>query len=603
MSQGISCDSPVPGSVGGRVVDKLSQITADVCFYSCFISILWELSINKYSSTHKAAASALAAFVGLGRYLLDQGLEVGDVVAGVFGSLLDALEDSGANLLGHYNNFKFQSVGDALWAFAKGEVMRYFQPMLLASIQYMVNELRKDLNNRRRLLGEVELKLDEIKSAINSLFGYDWWEDWLQSAIWAARNVRDADRNLQRSYSDLSQGKWDSSHMGKCQDHILAAWKLLASDDDFTQFMTEVGEGLGHAAGLGGYRPFDHSFQISLYKKFIEDLQRVWTVIRELNEMHRCLVRLSGRATIQQALILAAVNLVAQLSRGAGGGIYIDLLLEDSALKPIHNKLVEIYNQMQDVIENERKTVAPIYGMQWRNELKGILLILAGMGELPAPFGLDFSGTVAAAKGKLDYLAFPHDPSDGVKSLSEYSFSPGDVGRRLQEFIFTAGNISEILTRHAQWEQRITQMKTAFRRMKQRDANAIALCDTFQGYEYERFDYIEKLLRSLGWSAAHKYLISGKLNEFMQLGVDSLGITSTAMACLSKTISGIAEDEGLQMKLNELLVEGAAEDRVALRASVALPSIQFQALQSIVGRLSKIEADMQDLLLLQNGVC
>jgi len=600
MAQGISCDSPIPNwAGGGENVEKLSEVVSNVCFYGCFVTILWEMSINKYESLGAGLQSMATSFVGLGRYLLESGIDLGEVGTGVFEALIANIEGL---VSGAYDVLKtqFESFTDAFWTFAKGEVVRFFEPMMLASIQYMVDELKTELGNRSQLLDEIELKIDEVKTAINNLFGYDWWEDWLAATLWASRHVREADLELQRSYSDVGQGSCDSKHMDNCQEHILAAWKLLASDDDFTAFMTELGD----TFEIGAYHPFDSSFKINLYNDFIDDLKIVGEKMFELKDMYTCLNRTSGRAHIHQMLIIAATKVVDRLASGdSGHGIFIDVLLEDSAMRQIHDKLVQIYDQMQDVIENEKKTAAPIYGMQWRNELGGILTLFAGFGFLPDPLGLDFGTLVTAGSNALTYLVYPHVPGDGVKSLSEYDFSEGPVGRRLQEFILSAGNLSDILTNHSQWEQKITQIKTSIKNMKQSDNRAKALCETFVGFDNERFDYIVDLVDRAGWTAAHKYLTSGKIEDFLQLSISSLSMTSIAVQCLSQTISTMIPDSGIQTKLNALLAQGMAEDRVATRSSVVLPSFQFQAFNTIQERLSALEVEMQDILGLQQVVC
>ena len=608
MALGISCDSRIPDWAGGSQVtdglSKLSEIVSDVCFYSCFVTILWDLSINKYTTFSKGLASTVASFFSLGRYVLEKGIEIGDAGTGILEALIESLQSIGEGALDLVKS-QYTSFPDALWSLIKGEVIRYFDLILLASIQAMVKDLETELGNRRKLLGEVELKIDEVKTSINNLFGYDWWEDWLASATIAAARVRDADRELQRSYSDLNQGNWDSLHLDKCQDHLLSAWKLLSSDDAFNEFMTFWSDQMDPDYSVSEYTPFDSSFYRNQFNEFMDDLKDVGEKMSELKEMYTCLNRISGRANLLQALIIAAANVVKGIVDGTGPktGFFIDSMLEQGVLKNIHDKLIQIYTEMTDVIENERKTVAPIKNMQWRNEIKGILLLFSGFGGLPSPFGLDFRATTSQANNQLEYLIAPHSPSDGVRSLSEYDFSAGPVARRLQEFIVTAGNLSDLLTRHSQWEQKITQIKTSIRNMKRRDASAKALCETFSGYENDRYNYVADLLESIGWTAAHKYLTTGKIHELVQLSVSSLSMNSVAMECLSGMISSMVEDSGLQFKLNTLLAEGMADDRVATRTSVALPSLQFKVFNTIQNQLLDLQSKMQDILDIEGEVC
>ena len=609
MALGVKCDSPVPNWAGsGSVVSKLSEVVSDVCFYTCFVGILWELSINKYENLYSGLQSMVASFVGLGRYLLEQGIEIGGAGTSILESLLDSLEGlaSGSlNLVG----MQFDSFPSALWAFIKGEVLRYFEPLMLASIQSMMSELSEELNNRRRLLGEVEQKIDDVKTAMNNLMGFDWWEDWIVNVVWAAQHVRSADREIQRVYSDINVGEWDGNHLDMSENHMLVAWKLLSSDDEFNAFMTEIGEQIGQAFGEPSesqqYKPFDWSFKANLFNEFLDDLKTLGERLNELKDLYDCLVRTSGRATILKALIFAAAEVLAAMAAGTGPlkGIYLDVALQDNVLDEVHENLIRIYNEMTDIVENERRTVAPIYNMQWRNDLKSMITLLSAFGALPTPLGLDFTQTVASANNQLQYILYQHDPKDGVKSLSEYDFSDSLVGRRLQEFVLTAGNLADLLTQHSQWEQKITQLKTSIRNMKQRDATAKTLCDTFENYDDERYTYLVSLLDDAGWTAAHKYLTCGKLHELLQLSVSGLGIISTAVQCLSKTIATMVEDKGLQIKLNDILTSAMAEDRVATRTSVALPSFQFKAFNTIQMRLGALETDMQDILNLQNEVC
>lgn len=612
-SNGFTCDSPVPSKyLQGGALEKLPQLVSDVCFYSCFASILYELAINRYTSIANSLSSAGKSLVAIARYILEEGIGTDGALNSMMETILDSLSNIGKNI-GDAASVSYDSFTNGFWAFAKGILFRSAGPILLAAIQSLMDHEKEALIYRANLLGEIEKKLDELTATMNRLVGYDWWEEYVQSVLLAARYVNDARRETGQAYNNFLNNKWDSTRLSMAQDQMMSAWRLLSSDDMTSSFLTELGDFTGDVIDGGGYQPFDGSFLGKEWQDFCEDMESVVTLIGELKDMHECLVLTSSQAELYQALIAMAAQTLDSMAKSNGEildlSMFPDVNLGQSNLKDVYEGLTKIYLQMKDVVENEKRTFAPIYNSQWRAQLRMYILMLVGVGYFPdewgfpsPPLGFESAGALQASNDLVQYIVFPHSPDDGKKSLSEYSFGASEVGRKLKEFIIVMGSITEMLTCHSQWSRRMQSLKNSIKNMKNHDMQAASMCEQFEGYGSAEYDYLLNLFESLKWTTAVKYLESGRIQQLLALTATGLVQTITLADCIGGNIGGM-EDIGIAKKAAELTGAVSADARIAGRSSLALPSFQFQALTGIQSKLNDTANQIEDILKLQDEVC
>jgi len=529
------------------------------------------------------------------------------------GSIFRAIVDGLTSLLeGGYQDVKGALGGhgdfsSTLWVFIKAEISRYFQPLLLAAIQNMVNNLKDELNNRALLLQQIELKLSELQAHIDALAQYDWWKKFCENVIAASRAVRDADREVQNARIDANAGSWDAQRLGRAENKMLLAWRLLSSDDVFNEFMTEIGDQLKGITGQAPNRPFEWSFRRQIGEPFMEDLHAVADLLGELKEDYNCLFRISGRIQGWQTFIILGAETLNRMRTSSAStpllGLGGDFAVSDTVLEHVHDSLFTIFGQMKDVVENERRAVAPMYNMQWRNDLRTNVLMLAGLGALPDPFGINVVSGTMQGSDELNYIVYPHQPNDRVRSLSEYDFTITRLGIMLETFIMTVGHLEELLSAHASWNRRFQDLRNMIRNVKRSDRRCIKLLDGFHDYEDPQYYYIKDLLTNAGWMGAVRYLETGQLEGLLHLSVTELGLTSLAVECISNSVARMLDDSSIALRVNAILGEVEAEDVVANRTAISLPAFQFKAFMAITNRISEVEARIAEITELQGVVC
>lgn len=611
MPIGIQCDSPIPPKYLGRDnLNALSQVAGDVCFYSCFFTSLLGASVLSYQGLVAQATRMGRSFLALARYVVDQGIDMSDSAGSIFQTIIDGLEDLANNgyqsvtgALGGYDDF-----AQAMWAFVKGEVSRYFQPLLLAAVQRMVTSIQGELTNRALLLQQIELKLSTLQSQINALAQYDWWDKFCENVIAASRAIRDADREVQNARLDANTGVWDPNRLGRAENKMLLAWSLLSSDDAMNELLTEIGDQLGDSvSGEAPNRPFEWSFRKQIGEPFMDDLRAVAETLDELKEDYDCLFRITGRIQGWQVFIAMAAETLNRIRASSAQnpllGLGIDYSVSDGVLSQVHESLFSIFGQMEDVVENERRAVAPMYNMQWRNDLKANVLLLTALGAMPDPFGMDIVATTTQASDQLNYIVYPHVPSDRVRSLSEYDFSAQRLGIMLETFIMTVGHVEELMAAHAAWNRRFQDLRNMIRNVKRSDQRCIDLLNGFSGYDDPKYDYIKDLLDNAGWSGAARYLETGQLEGLLHLAVTELGLTSLAIECISNSVAQMLNDSSIALRVNAILEEVKAEDVVSNRSAISLPAFQFRAFLAIANRINEVESRIAEISALQGMVC
>lgn len=611
MPVGIQCDSPVPTRyLGPEALESLSQVAGDVCFYSCFFTSLLSASTIQYEGLVSAATRMGNSFLALVRYTLEQVIDLTETSGTIFQTIIDGLQELATNgyqsvsgVLGGYDDF-----AAALWAFIKGEVSRYFQPLLLASVQRMVTNLESELTNRATLLQQIELKLTTLQAQINALAQYDWWDKFCENVIAASRAIRNADREVQNARLDANTGVWDPTRLGRAENHMLLAWRLLSSDDAFNELLTEIGDQIGaEAAGQPPNRPFEWSFRSQVAQPFMDDLQAVADTLEELKADYDCLFRISSRMYSWQVFIVMAASTLNTLRAAAEHnpllGMGIDFAVNDDILEHIHDSLFTTFDQMRDVVENQRRASAPIYNMQWRNDLKTNVLLLTALGAIPDPFGIDFVASTTQAADQLNYIVYPHVPIDRVRSLSEYDFAANRLGIMLETFIVTVGHIEELMSEHATWNRRFQDLRNMVRNVKRSDQRCLDLLQGFTGYEDPKYDYIMDMLNNAGWSGAARYLETGQLEGLLHLAVTELGLSTLAVECISNSVAQMLNDSSIAMRVNAILEDVKAEDVVSNRSAISLPAFQFKAFLAITNRINEVEARIAEISDLQGLVC
>jgi len=549
------------------------------------------------------------SFVSMARYVVDQGIDMSDAGGSLFQAIIDSVaslaENGWDSVKGAFSGY--DDFAAAMWAFIKAEVLRYFQPLLLAAVQRMVDNMTSELHNRALLLQQVELKLTTLQAQINALAQYEWWDQFCENVIAASKAVRDADREVQNARLDANTGVWDPQRLSRAENKMLLAWRLLSSDDAINNLLTQFGDQLGGIAGTEPNRPFEWSYLRRMGKTFSKDLEEVANTLTELKEDYDCLYRITSRIYGWQTFIIVAASTLNKIRLSTPQnpllGMGIDYGLSDDVLEHVHESLFDIFDQMKDVVENQRRAVAPVYNMQWRNDLKANVVLLTGLGQLPDPFGIDMTATSTQASNQLNYIVYPHEPYDRVRSLSEYDFSMGRLGIMLETFILTVGHLDELMSEHAAWNRRFQDLRNMVRNVKRSDQRCMQLLSGFTGYEDPKYDYILDMLNNAGWSGAARYLETGQLEGLLQLSVTELGLTTLAVECISNSVAQMLNDSSIAMRVNAILEEVKADDVASNRSSISLPAFQFRAFLAIANRIAEVDDRIAEIVELQGLVC
>lgn len=601
------CDSNIPGGNIEAVEQMFSNIAGDACFYGCFVASLYSSATTRYSSVQQSMAATFQSVLNLGKVILRQPelfasesieyiesmvVDFEAFISGTIGQIADAA--------------KQQSFSDIMWSMVKTMVCRYGETILLAAIQGMVNKLKDDLHNRSIILGNIRNLLVTMESDVNDMSETDWWREFVRAVIAADLNLKVAEQEVYRAHSEAIYGRWDSSRLETAQWRIATAIQKLAPRGlvgDLLDMFSDVMKGRG-------FDPFDPAFFRTQVVGVLDSIERLGSTMADLKKWYNCLLKTTVRIKYYKDLIVASEKALEFLQSNQSIGLALDVLMTDNTLWYVGTRLGGIRADMHDVVLNNRRTTAPVNSAAWRNELQGLFFVLKTLGNIPQPFGVGSHVTNQQAADDLAYIIHPHNPSDGILSLSENNFGVAEVQQILANLLNNMGNISTFFTRHAQWSFEFNRIRTDINAAKNKDDQTVNMLNRFSGYEDQKFDYVISILQNAGWTAAKKMLESGFINGFLNMSIAAVVSGSTLFQCLSGVLSNMGDDdippeatEGLKRVVEELQGRETSYSLARARSATMLPALQFQVLGGLQRQLEQLQGDINTAINIAGTVC
>lgn len=606
---GVSCRNPI--AIDNDLLDALANVSENACYYGCFIMLLLQKSIFRYQNmSQRVSEIANAGLTLLNSFASGLSTAVFDPLASAWQSLYQLGTGLYGQLEETLSGVSFQDLG---LTFVKGTIVRYMGPIMLASAQNLANEMEKELENRRLLFNQSINEVEKLRQAIDHLLGYDWWRI-LENAINSARNhVGNARMSIARAQAESTSGRWSNTDLGIARTNITAAWYMLSSKEAQEE-MEVTGENVHE------WRPYSGVTLGSLWSHISSASEDIKKSLDKLKEKYDCILRITSRLKIYQTLLIALQDLINKVYSldEPGSLVTFDIPATEQALAVLYGRLTAIYNQMGDVIDNDRKAIAPFMVENWRNELWGHLLALNALGELPSlgasvfgtkialPFQAETYKLSEAGVADLNHIMNEHSPSsEGY--VRGFVFSERTTLELLNSFINTMGNVGQILFNHDHWAESVDLLKGQIMGCVRRDSTAVNLLKQFDGYDCEQFGFLVNFLKTSGLDDAYKSLVSGRFTTLMEM-TDAAESISTTLSCLSAHISAFginfdALDSRLATELEQRMTDEQADTEVAVRTALALPAMQFEFMQSLIDKMDAMMAEIEYLQSIASGVC
>lgn len=607
----LECGSSLGSESTRAFIDRFSELSSDLCFYSCAITALYSAASQRYAGTTEMITGVGNNLATLGKNMLqDPGRWLGegdDYLAGLLENLDSFIQATVTNAQ-NITTGQHDSFGQFMFNMLKTMTVRYADAIVLAAIQKLVNEMQGDLGNRASVLGQIYNKMGELKTALEGLVEQDWWEELVAAIEAADLNLTTARNLLFSSYKSVLYGQWDPSNASIAMYRILVAREKLSGKGGL---MEDLGDELGdmfHSMTTSApYDPFDPAFFKSHTSQVVQAVETVGKKIEEISDLYDCLLRISGRLRNYKALIIAAEKMLNWLGSGERISVGLDISVGDNMLWSIISRLDDIRADMKDVVVNEKRISAPIHVAMWRGELLSQAQILQTFCGIPQPWSLPSYASNEKAISDYQYVVYPHDPTDGLRSLSELDFGVREIQGTLGRIISTAGNLSSLIVDHEQWAYSLELGMQDIVQLKFKDEQAVALLYHFSGYEDQHFDYIMNFLKNAGWSTAENLMGNGMIGDFLALTVEAITSSVTLSQCLASILTDSdvdpANSQGLQFKLAELQQREQSDALAKMRAASSLPGLQFQAISGLRLHLQEIQSEINELVDIGERVC
>lgn len=601
MAAASSCN--LTGDTFGSQAQGLEQfvnIVSGVCFYGCLVSLIMEATQQRWTSLATVYQRTVQSVITLGKRFLGDptGSPEAQNLMDCFENLMNGIGSTYSTLITQQP--QNQSLEGVIWSMAKTMIARYSSEMIMAACQDMVDKMKADLAESETHLSLLEQDVNELQSAIEDLLEYDWWDDFVDAVNAAYLSLGTAKQELESAYVNASGGTWQRENVDNAQYRMAVAWQRLATDSETQEMLDEFG---GYTDLTRPYNPFDPAFFRGSGKSMMASMNRLSTAVDNIKSRHDCLYKLSIRLQMYKNLLTLANEALGYIGSDRYAGFALDIMLGDDLLHTMITHVKMVMNEMHDVVENEKRLVAPFYATSWRNEIHADMEILKTFQSVPQPFNLPSLMIEQDSLDDLHYLLFPHDPKDGLQSLSEIDFSVSALQAILGRLMATAGNFGMLLAYRGQWQEDMNEVRDSIRDRRDTQARAQALLEKFDGYESTRFDYVLNLLRNSQMESAAKLLETGRITDLLSLGVMAAAATTTLSECLAPIIGGEGLSLGLSIRLEQLQAEEQSDIVARMRASLNLPSLQFKALMGLQTELQGIDARIAELNSLNQEIC
>lgn len=604
-SESLKCGTNVTGVPGiDSMLQKFTSVAGDACIYGCFLSILYENSIQKYSSLGESITrigTSMSSFMS--RAILDPSL-LGGADAALIAQLEQMVQmhlDSVQNAITAGSEaFKGASFSDILWSMAKTTTARYAKVIVMAAIQSMVKEMETELNNRANLLGAIRVQLGDLERGLLDVAQYDWWDKFVEAVSASDQQLRDADRSLSTAYDSAREGNWNSENLEMGQWRLTTAWQQLANAGEIEDFINEIGSDFRTAP----YLPFDPAFMPVKASSLWNAMSTIGTSLSSLSDSNSCLIKTTYRLQQLRGFILATEAVVKWLDTKSAMSVSMDVIMNDAIIGGVIESIRSIQADMRRVVEERNRLVAPLSLASWKVDIMAQIQLLKTFGALPTPWGLDAYAQESTAMADLQYLLHTHVPKDGTLAMEDWDFSSTFVSDLVGSIIRSAGDIVSLVANKPQWSANIQSVKSKINQLEIKDATARNMLNMFNGHESDKYDYVLQLLNGSGMDGAATMLERGSIKQLLEATALMSVSAGGALACLS---SMFGDRAGMSLEAQST-IEGLydkqfSDAKAAIRSLNTLPSMQLKNMNILQLQIEDSLNEMAFLSGLAEGGC
>lgn len=604
-SDALSCGVDITGDPSvDAFLDKLTDITSIVCIHSCYLSLLYEHSVQKFIDAQDAGVkvgAAITSFLtrvmadpmeGLSQAVVDQLIQMVelhmDSITNAYGSIATAFEDA--------------SFTDILFGMIKTILARYGKQIVMAAVQDMVKQMEGELKNRSDLLYALRVSLDSLEMDLSTAAHYEWWDEFVKAVQLADAQLRDASQSLATAYDSTREGNWDIDNLERGQLRLAVAYQKLASVDDISDLVDEF---------IGDFRdkpylPFDSMFRPVEAAPLWGALDNISATLKTMIEDVKCLNKTTLRLQQLRGFIMAAEGTMKWLDSQAGISMSLDIVISDALVGGVVQSIQDIQTDMRRVLEEHNRLVAPISLGAWKSQIKSQMEILKllNITKLPKPWGMDAYGEEGTQLTDLQALLHSTGGIDYTMTMDEWDFSATFATDVLASIIRSSGDIISLISDKPQWNSNMERAKSIMDALARKDAEAATMLHAFSGHEDSNYDYVLQLLESAGMMGAVRSIERGMLVNVLQSSAMMATSVGGALACLS---SMFGDRAGMSIE-TQAAIDGIfdaqfSDAKAMVRSLNTLPSLQLRSLSVLQMQIDDVLNEMAFISNLAEGGC
>lgn len=602
-SDALNCDLDVTGNAEiDDILNKFTVIAGDACIYGCFLSILYEHSVQKFIDAKKAGTEVGAAIISfITRNFADPTEGAANAILAQLLQMVELYMNSVENLVKTATAaFEGMNFADIVFSIVKSTLARYAKQIVMAAVQGMVKDMEAELINREALLYKIRVSLDKLDMGLSNAAQYDWWTEFVQATQEADVQLNDARRSFSTAYDSSREGNWNTEVIERGQVRLLVALQRLSSVKDIEDLVSEL-----QSDFMGSpYLPFDAMFKPVKAAPLWEALDNIRDALEDLLDDNNCLAKTTFRLQQLRGFILAAEGTLKWLDSQVGINMALDIVMNDAVIGGVVQSILDIQTDMRRVISEHNRLIAPISLATWKIEIKSQVELLKLFGSLPTPWGAEAYGEEGTALAQLQYLLHQHTPSDGVSSMDEWDFSSTFVTDVVAMVIRSAGNIQNLVTNKPQWNSDMARAKSNINKLARKDATAAQMLHMFVGHESDKYDYILQLLETSGMGGAKRLIERAQMISILEATALMSVSAGGALACLSSMFgdrAGMSIET--QAAIDSMYDTQLSDAKAAVRSLNTMPSMQFRALGVLQMQINDSLNDIAFISNLMEGGC
>ena len=615
VTKGMSCAGPNLPEGAEKVMGAIQNGVGAVCAMGCFVKMLIltarqdveGLNID-LSETFTSLQNMMLALAGSSLTpVTNYALGMLNTIAALLSNTINEIAD----IVGNFANILKSMVASV--------VMQSLGALIMAIAQNTVNALKQDLQNRIDVIEDIKTDNGLIRRKMQSVSGLGFWDD-LKAAIIASRgSVRSAKRNLASGYSNLGGGQDASPRIEAAERNLWQSVWHLSSDSEKEALLGEGMENTGawsiewDALNIykGGFS------QVSIY------FSEAWAAIQRISSNYTCLIRIGGRLSIYQTILLAVERLVDfvvdftddqwSASEFIGASLSFKIPGVSSMLIGVHDRLAGIETSMNDVVANDQKYIAPVMSETWKTELNALRYVLNSLiggapivdiniGLLdPSKLVISPQASQISVDALNDFNAIMHPEYEGAFCITDADFTQDRVMSLAESFVGLSLSVPNIIFSFDSWKEDSISFDNQISSVQDYDMSILDLIARFSGYEHDSFDTLSYLLEKIGGKDLVASLEKGELAEVLSAGADYLGPISSVLDCLGVVLEGFDIDTSnlpasLGIEIEEKMAVIFGDAQVAQRSGMTMPAIQYNIISDLQEKISSKIAYIGDLI-------